>query len=76
MDYLDNRDGSNAIYESVISDVLAAYEGDITGSCQLYYTPAAMVPADSLPAWDFSLLVEVSIPGVDSYYEGRFFMYG
>ena len=54
---------------------MKAYVFDITGGCQLYYTPAAMIPEGSVPYWDFSQLVEESILGVDSYYEGRFFRY-
>ena len=76
MEYLENRDGTNQTYESIIWDVLQAYENDITQGCQLYYTPAAMSPPGSKPNWDFSLLIEVTIPGVDSYYEGTFYKYG
>ena len=76
MAYLEERNGNNPVYEAIISDVLAAYESDITGGCQLYYTPASMIPKGSMPAWDFSLLIEVTIPGIDSYYEGRFYKYG
>ena len=48
---------------------------DITEGCQLYYTPAAMNPAGAIPSWDFSILTEVSILGVDTYYEGKFYKY-
>ena len=75
MEYLNSRDGNNATYEAIIWDVMAAYETDITRGCQLYYTPAAMQPAGSEPNWNFSILTEVIIPGVDTYYEGRFFRY-
>jgi len=75
MTYLNSRDGSNATYEAIILDVMAAYDNDITGGAQLYYTPAAMKPAGSTPNWNFSVLTEVSIPGVDPYYEGRFYKY-
>ena len=75
MDYLNNRDFSNKVYEQVIWDVMKAYSYDITDGCQLYYTPAAMSPAGSVPKWNFGLLTEVSIPGVDPYYEARFFKY-
>lgn len=37
--------------------------------------PAAMVPAGSSPDWNFDVLTEVTIPGVDVYYEGRFYRY-
>lgn len=72
MDYLNQRDGSNSIYEEIIWDVLSAYENDITNGCQLYYTPAAM-QGNKRPNWNFSLLEEEYIYGVDSEYEGRFF---
>ena len=75
MTYLNSRDGSNATYEAIIWDVMAAYDNDITGGAQLYYTPAAMKPAGSSPNWNFSVLTEVNIPGVDPYYEGRFYKY-
>ena len=75
MEYLNARDGSNAVYEAIIWDVMAAYENDITGGCQLYYTPAAMIPSGSSPNWNYDVLEEVTIPGVDSYYEGRFYRY-
>jgi len=78
MAYLDARDGRNATYEAIIADVLPVYYGeviDITGGCQLYYTPASMVPPGSSPKWDFNVITEVIIPGVDSYYEGRFYKY-
>ena len=74
MDYLNQRDGSNSIYEEIIWDVLSAYENDITNGCQLYYTPAAM-QGNKRPNWNFSLLEEEYIYGVDSEYEGRFFRY-
>ena len=73
--YLENRDGSNKIYEGIIWDVMKAYTSDITDGCQLYYTPAAMIPAGATPNWNFNLLEEVQMAGVDSYYEGRFFKY-
>ena len=75
MTYLNARDGSNATYEAIIWDVMSAYNNDITQGCQLYYTPAAMVPAGSSPDWNFDVLTEVTIPGVDVYYEGRFYRY-
>ena len=75
MTYLNSRDGSNATYEAVIWDVMAAYDNDITGGAQLYYTPATMKPAGSRPNWDFDVLTEVTISGVDPYYEGRFYKY-
>jgi len=78
MNYLNNRDGSNAFYEQVISEVLPIYTrtaADITGGCQLYYTPAAMKEDMPTPDWDFNRLVEVNIPGVDPYYEGKFYKY-
>ena len=35
-----------------------------------------MYPPGSVPGdWDFAYLEEVIIPGVDSYYEGRFYRY-
>ncbi len=75
MAYLNNRDGCNETYEAIIWDVLAAYDFDITQGCQLYYTPAAMTNSSGIPNWNFSVLEEVEIPGVDPYYEGRFFRY-
>ena len=75
MAYLNNRDGCNETYEAIIWDVLAAYDFDITQGCQLYYTPAAMTNASGIPNWNFSVLEEVHIPGVDPYYEGRFYRY-
>ena len=75
MDYLNNRDGTNATYEAIIWDVLAAYQSDITNGAQLYYTPAAMRPSGSRPKWNYALIEEVIIPGVDRYYEGRFYRY-
>lgn len=82
MEYLNNRnflnansDFSNATYEAVIRDVAKAYIYDITGGCQLFYTPAAMDPPGSLPYWNFNVLTEVYIPFVDPYYEARFFKY-
>lgn len=54
---------------------MAAYDNDITGGAQLYYTPATMKPAGSRPNWDFDVLTEVTISGVDPYYEGRFYKY-
>lgn len=74
MEYLNNRDRSNSTYEAIIWDVLSAYESDITNGCQLYYTPAAM-QGSKRPNWNFSLLEEEYIYGVDSEYEGRFFRY-
>lgn len=35
----------------------------------------AMNPARAIPSWDFSILTEVSILGVDTYYEGKFYKY-
>lgn len=75
MEYLNNRDFSNPTYERIIWDVSKAYVYDITNGCQLYYTPAAMIPAGSAPYWNFFILTEVYIPNVDAYYEGRFFKY-
>jgi len=76
MNYLNNRDGSNAIYESIIWDVMSAYCYDITDGAQLYYTPAAMTNATKTPnGWNFNLLTEVNVYGVDPYYEGRFYRY-
>ena len=75
MNYLDQRDFKNKTYEAIIWDVMLAYTEDITNGCQLYYTPSAMTPPGSKPFWDFSLLTEVIIDGVDRYYEGRFYKY-
>ena len=75
MAYLNERDGSNSTYEAIIYDVMTAYEVDITNGCQLYYTPAAMSPPGSEPDWNFDILSEVTINGVDPYYEGRFYRY-
>ena len=78
MEYLDNRDYSNDYYEQVISEVMPIYNrevNDITNGAQLYYTPATMVPEGSTPNWDFDALEEVTIDGVDPYYEARFYKY-
>ena len=75
LDYLNNRDGTNKIYERIIWDVMKAYTWDITNGCQLFYTPATMTIPGSIPNWNFDYLTEVEIEGVDSYYEGRFFKY-
>lgn len=73
--YLDARDGNNSTYETIIWDVMMAYNNDITGGCQLYYTPASMDPPGSKPNWNFDIISEVEISGVDPYYEGRFYRY-
>ena len=75
MEYLNNRDGSNSVYETIIGDVLNAYNFDITNGCQLYYTPAAMKPTGRVPNWNFNLLTEIPISGVDPFFEGRFYKY-
>lgn len=76
MAYLNSDDNCNSVYESIIWDVLFAYSCDITGGCQLYYTPDAMNPSGSLPRrWKFDALIEVKIAGVDQYYEGGFYKY-
>jgi len=75
MNYLNNRDGSNSTYEAIIWDVMTAHDNDITNGCQFYYTPAVMSNASGIPNWNFDVLMEVTIPGVDSYYEGRFYKY-
>ena len=78
MDYLNRRDGSNALVEEIISQVLPIYLGeipDITGGAQIFYTPAAMSPNRTELGWNPSLLQEVIISGVDPYYEARFFRY-
>lgn len=78
MDYLNRRDGSNALVEEIISQVLPIYLGeipDITGGAQIFYTPAAMSPHRTDLGWNSSLLQEVIISGVDPYYEARFFRY-
>ena len=79
MEYLNNRDGSNQTYEQIINEILPIYKNpvanDITGGCQLYYTPAAMKPTGSKPDWNYNVIEEVSIAGVDSYYEGVFYRY-
>lgn len=78
MDYLNRRDGSNALVEEIISQVLPIYLGeipDITGGAQIFYTPAAMSPHRTELGWNPSLLQEVIISGVDPYYEARFFRY-
>ena len=79
MAYLNARDGSNATYEAIIDDVPPIYYKEIpdnTTGCQLYYTPSTMKPPGSTPrGWDFKILTEVLLSGVDSYYEGRLFKY-
>jgi hypothetical protein len=58
--------------------VLPVYNGEVTDNtfgCQLYYTPAARRPPGSKPAWDFSVIEEVTVSGVDPYYEGQFYRY-
>ena len=77
MKYLENRDGSNLVIEELISQVMPVYTGelpDITGGAQLFYTPAAMKPHTEL-RWNFGLLEEVIISGIDPYFEGRFYRY-
>ncbi len=78
MAYLNKRDGSNKTYEKIIAEVIPIYNGevaDITGGCQLYFTPAAMRPPGRMPNWNFDVIEEVEISGVDTYYEGRFYRY-
>ena len=78
MKYLEERDGSNIEYEQIIQDVMPIYCGeaeDFTMGAQLFYTPSAMEPGKQSPGWNFDLLEEVIIPGIDPYYEGRFFRY-
>ena len=64
--------------EQIIQDVMPIYCGeaeDFTMGAQLFYTPSAMEPGKQSPGWNFDLLEEVIIPGIDPYYEGRFFRY-
>ena len=78
LEYLHGRDGSDDEIEQLISEILPIYTGevsDLTGGAQLFYTPAAMPPHAKAPNWNYSILKEVLISGIDPYYEGRFYRY-
>ena len=63
MNYLNNRTGNDATYERLIEVVLPIYqnkEPDCTSNSVLFYNPALCSPT-----WDFSVLQEVIIDGVN-----------
>ena len=67
MNYLDNRDGSNKVYENIISTSLkVGYRivSDSTSNSVLFYSPKNM-PNGLRPNWNYSLLKEVTVSGVD-----------
>ena len=78
MNYLDNRTGSNALYEELIETVMPYYmlEGeDILDGAVLYYSPKSMVPAGATTGWENnSQLEEVFVAGIDSN-SFRFYKY-
>ena len=76
MEYLSKRSGDNQLYESLISTVMPIYDrkvGDITEGAQLFYSPNKMSDGER-PSWNFSLLEEVRIDGIDPN-DFRFFRY-
>ncbi len=78
MDYLNERDGWDFFIEEIIDQVLPIYNkevDDISGGALLFYTPAVMDPPGSEPDWNFYLLEEIILPGVDPENDGRFFKY-
>lgn len=78
MDYLENRTNDNELYEEIISVTIAIYRGDdvndITQGSTLYYSPQSMEDPNSMPLWNFDLLVEQYVEGIDSN-AIRFFKY-
>ena len=76
MQYLNNRDGKNTNYENIINNVIPIYLGkvsDITNGCTMYYSPRSMVPPGSTPPWNFSILEEVFVAGIDDPWYFRFY---
>ncbi|MEL4106285.1 kelch repeat-containing protein [Oscillospiraceae bacterium WX1] len=77
MNYLNNRDGSNAKLESLIKIVLDVYNGgtpDNTNGAVLYYSPRAMEALhdrdpkqypNTKPSWNFDVLQEVTVKGAE-----------
>jgi hypothetical protein len=77
LEYLNNRTGTDLLYESLIETVLPIYLGiasDTTDGAVLFYSPRSMIPADSMPPWDFNQLTEITIAGINPWYF-RFFKY-
>ncbi len=67
VEYMENRDGSDALYEQLISVIMPIYHGevnDITGGAQLYYSPKSMNPPGSVPTWA-AYYKRISVPGID-----------
>lgn len=84
--YFENRDYSNDVIERMIEVVLPIYSGeenDITGGAVLYYSPKAQEALhehnpqkySKIPPWDFSQLEEISIDGLDSDDDFKFYKY-
>lgn len=68
MNYLDNRDGSNKVYENIISTSLkVGYRivSDSTSDSVLFYSPKSMKNGLPPKDWDFNKLKEVNVYGVD-----------
>ena len=57
---------------------IAIYRGDdlndITQGCTLYFSPKSMKPSGAIPNWNFELLEEMFIDGLDSD-DFRFYRY-
>lgn len=69
MSYLNNRTYDNELYEKIICEVMPIYYGiseDFTGGATLFYSPKSMTPPYSLPDWNFEILNEIFIEGIDS----------
>jgi len=61
----------NAIFDRALSIAASAVTGlydDPTGGATLYYSPRAMVPAYSLPSWDFSKLALTTVIDGQNFY--------
>ena len=75
MEYLNNKDGSNRLYEEVISSVMPVYFLDIsdtTNYATMFYSPNR---AKKIPGFaNSSKTEEVFIEGVDSQFF-RFYKY-
>lgn len=76
MSYLNSRDGSIQVYENLISSVIFIYfnGSDIAQGSTLYYSPRSMKNGSAPFDWEFSLLDEVFISGIDSY-DFKFYKY-
>jgi len=75
--YLNNRTGNNKTYEGIIETTMPYFElrgQDILDGAVLFYSPQSMIPAGSAPRWDFSLLQEITVAGINQD-EFRFFKY-